>query len=123
MADARQLIARSDELADGGKGVRFTVHWQGEHAAAFAVRHQGVVHAYLNRCRHVPTELDWQDGRFFDSSGLYLICSLHGALYRPDSGLCVAGPCSGAQLVRIELIEAAGQVHWQPTGALRPIAF
>ncbi|WP_144371990.1 Rieske (2Fe-2S) protein [Vogesella urethralis] len=114
MADARQLIARSDELADGGKGVRFTVHWQGEQAAAFAVRHQGVVHAYLNRCRHVPTELDWQDGRFFDSSGLYLICSLHGALYRPDSGLCIAGPCSGRSLQGLAVEECDGHVYYLP---------
>ena len=87
------------------------------------MRFEGRAHAYLNRCAHVPMEMDWQPNRFFDDSGQWLLCATHGATYAPDTGHCVAGPCSGAQLVRIELIEAAGQVHWQPTGALRPIAF
>ena len=26
----------------------------------------GVVRAYLNRCAHVPVELDWVEGEFFD---------------------------------------------------------
>ena len=50
-------------------------------AAAFAVRFRGRVRAFLNRCGHLPVELDWEEGRFFDASGLYLICATHGALY------------------------------------------
>jgi nitrite reductase/ring-hydroxylating ferredoxin subunit len=83
-------LCNSSDLVQGGRAVPFDIVYAGQTCRAFAIRYQGQVHAYLNRCRHVPTELDWQDGRFFDSSGLYLICSLHGALYRPDSGLCVA---------------------------------
>jgi hypothetical protein len=30
---------------------------------------QGRVYAYLNRCAHVPMEMDYQAGRFFDDSG------------------------------------------------------
>ncbi|SCK21307.1 Rieske 2Fe-2S domain-containing protein [Vogesella sp. LIG4] len=111
MVAVRQLIARSDELQDGGMGVRFEVQLPGETAPAFAVRHGGQVHAYLNRCRHVPTELDWQDGRFFDFSGDYLICSLHGALYLPHSGQCVAGPCSGLSLFKLRTEECDGRVY------------
>lgn len=114
MAAVRQLIASSDELQEGGLGVRFTVQLAGEPtpAAAFAIRYAGKVHAYLNRCRHVPTELDWQDGRFFDFSGHYLICSLHGALYLPESGQCVAGPCNGRSLFKLRIEECDGQVYY-----------
>jgi nitrite reductase/ring-hydroxylating ferredoxin subunit len=28
----------------------------------------------------------------------HLICATHGAVYRPDDGVCVAGPCVGASL-------------------------
>ncbi|WP_174875847.1 Rieske (2Fe-2S) protein [Vogesella oryzae] len=114
MAAQRQLIARSEELQDGGRGVRFEVQWHGETAAAFAIRSHGTVHAYLNRCRHVPTELDWQDGRFFDSSGQLLICSLHGALYQPDNGLCIAGPCHGLGLFKLRVAECDGQIYYLP---------
>ena len=33
-------------------------------ARAFALRFDGRVVAYLNRCAHVPTEMDWQPGQF-----------------------------------------------------------
>jgi phosphoglycolate phosphatase len=51
---------------------------------AFAVRFRGRVAAYLNRCGHVPVELDWQPNEFFDDSKLYLICATHGALVFPS---------------------------------------
>jgi hypothetical protein len=35
-------------------------------ARAFALRFDGRVVAYLNRCAHVPTEMDWQPGEFLD---------------------------------------------------------
>jgi nitrite reductase/ring-hydroxylating ferredoxin subunit len=47
------------------------------------VRYGGVVYGYLNRCAHVPIELDWAEGEFFESSGLYLMCATHGAVMRP----------------------------------------
>jgi hypothetical protein len=31
------------------------------------LRFEGRPRAYLNRCLHVPTEMDWQPGEFLDS--------------------------------------------------------
>jgi nitrite reductase/ring-hydroxylating ferredoxin subunit len=39
-----------------------------------------------------------------------LICSTHGALYAPDTGLCVGGPCRGKRLEALGLEESEGQV-------------
>jgi len=78
--------------------------------AAFVVRFRGQVAAFLNRCGHVPVELDWQQGEFFDSSGLYLICATHGALYAPDSGRCLGGRCNGKGLVKVSVSEEDGWV-------------
>ena len=33
-----------------------------------------------------------------------------GALYTPDSGICVAGPCRGARLAPLEVVEREGKV-------------
>lgn len=101
----RRLICTSEELLEGGRGVRFAVACQGLSEPAFAVRFSGRVHAYLNRCGHVPVELDWQQGEFFDHSGLYLTCATHGALYAPDTGRCLGGRCNGNGLVALSLIE------------------
>ena len=114
MDETQRLICASQALADSGRGVRFEVEYFGERAPAFAVRYAGEVHAYLNRCAHVAMELDWNEGQFFESSGLYLMCATHGAMYAPDSGLCVGGPCRGASLLKLRIEERDGDVYWVP---------
>ncbi|MBB1633050.1 Rieske 2Fe-2S domain-containing protein [Cupriavidus sp. UME77] len=113
MTGERHLCAAED-LADGGAGVRFVVEVGGRPVSAFVVRFEGAVHGYLNQCAHVPMELDWQEGQFFESSGLYLMCATHGAVYAPDSGLCVGGPCRGASLAKLRVEVRDGNVYWLP---------
>lgn len=106
----RIVICPSAALRDGGDGVRFEVQRAGAAHAAFAIRHEGRVHAFLNRCAHLGVELDWQPGRFFDADGMVLICSTHGALYDPPTGECLGGPCRGAGLVPVAVEEVDGEV-------------
>ena len=68
---------------------------------------------------HVPMEMDWQEGQFFESSGLYLMCATHGAIYEPDTGRCVGGPCRGAHLSKLDITERDGAVWWQPDALFR----
>jgi nitrite reductase/ring-hydroxylating ferredoxin subunit len=110
VAAGQRLICASAELTERGKGVRFSVERHGESAPAFAVRFNGVVRAYLNRCAHVWVELDWVEGEFFDLSRLYLVCATHGAAYLPESGHCIAGPCNGRGLTPLRVTEADGNV-------------
>lgn len=105
MADGARVICASADLVEGGVAVRFDVEVDGHPAAAFALRYRGSVHAYLNRCAHLGVELDWLPGRFFDDSGLYLVCATHGATYLPDTGRCVRGPCKGQALVPVGIFE------------------
>ena len=115
-------LCPSDALCDGGRAVGFDVMYHGQACRAFAVRYNGQVHAYLNRCSHVPMEMDYQPDRFFDSTGHWLICATHGATYHPETGRCAAGPCRGG-LVRIALEERAGVVHWHTAPNLKPLEF
>lgn len=101
------MIAAAGELVDGGKGVRFTIEPAGRALPAFAIRFRGRIHAYLNVCAHQELELDWLPGFFFDVEGAQLVCSAHGALYAPDTGRCVGGPCKGASLVELPIRECA----------------
>ncbi|WP_354678687.1 Rieske (2Fe-2S) protein [Cupriavidus plantarum] len=116
--DRARRVCASGELADGGIGVRFTVAVAARDAmrdaGAFVIRYDGVAHGYLNRCAHVPMEMDWQEGQFFDSAGLYLMCATHGAVYAPDTGHCVGGPCRGAALAKLRIEERDGSVYWLP---------
>ncbi|MDR1969638.1 MAG: Rieske 2Fe-2S domain-containing protein, partial [Burkholderiaceae bacterium] len=88
---------------------------------AFAIRFDGHVHAYLNRCTHLATEMDYRPNRFFDSSGCWLLCATHGAVYAPGTGERVGGPGRGP-LVKIETSEEDGVVYWHPGGQIQPPA-
>jgi nitrite reductase/ring-hydroxylating ferredoxin subunit len=110
MADDARLICASAALAEGGRGVRFALRAPEGAQHGFAIRSCGAVRAYVNRCPHLGTELDWQPGEFFDVAGLYLICSTHGAMFEPGTGHCVAGPCRGASLERLDVRECDGRV-------------
>jgi nitrite reductase/ring-hydroxylating ferredoxin subunit len=114
-------ICASAELKDGGMGKRFPVMVHGDDTTGFVVRYGGAVYGYLNRCAHVPVELDWSEGEFFESSGLYLMCATHGAVYVPDTGKCAGGPCTGAYLRKIMTTERDGQVYWRPDDIVRPV--
>lgn len=111
-APREHLICASHELADGGDGVRFEVAGFRAQKSAFVIRHRGRVHAYFNRCGHVPVELDFQHGKFFDMTGLYLICATHGALYDPTSGHCIGGRCNGKGLEALPVVERNGNVYF-----------
>ncbi|MDO9282668.1 MAG: Rieske 2Fe-2S domain-containing protein [Methylotenera sp.] len=95
----------SADLVDGGKGIRFALPALGEFVTGFVVRFQGKPYAYVNRCAHISVELDWNEGDFFTAQQDFLICSTHGANYRPDNGFCVMGPCKGKSLKPIKVIE------------------
>jgi nitrite reductase/ring-hydroxylating ferredoxin subunit len=106
------FVCDSEKVEEGGKGIRFPVRVGGEDATGFVVRYEGQAHAYLNRCAHVPVELDWAEGEFFESSGLYLMCATHGAIYEPNTGQCTGGPCRGGRLRKIELQEKEQKIFW-----------
>lgn len=105
--DSKQdsIAIDSTDLIDGGKGVRFALPMLSEFATGFVVRFKGKPYAYINQCAHVSVELDWVEGDFFTAQQDFLICSTHGAHYRPDNGFCVMGPCKGKSLKPIEVIE------------------
>ena len=115
-------LCNTSDLQDSAAAVPFDVTFAGQTCRAFAIRFEGRAHAYLNRCAHVAMEMDFQPNQFFDSSGEWLICATHGAMYHPASGECVGGPCRGA-LVKIGLEETHGVVHWYTASNLKPVEF
>ena len=123
MADPAAIpLCNSKDLSNGGNAVPFDVVFAGQTCRAFAIRYQGNVHAYLNRCTHVAMEMDYQPDRFFDDTGHWLLCATHGAAYAPDTGACAGGPCRSG-LVKIALSEQDGVVYWHSDYRLQPLEF
>jgi nitrite reductase/ring-hydroxylating ferredoxin subunit len=110
--DAR--LCRADELAEGdARG--FVLGHGLARIAVFVLRHGGAIHAYVNRCPHQGTSLEILPDRFFDALGRHLICRTHGALFRPEDGFCVAGPCAGKNLTPASIRVADGTI-WLADG-------
>ena len=118
----RIALCKSDALVNSGEAQPFDVLYCGQSCLAFAIRYADQVHAYLNRCSHVPMEMDYQPNRFFDLTGHWLICATHGATSSPKTGACQGGPCRGG-LVKIETSEIDGVVHWHTDPQLHTVNF
>jgi nitrite reductase/ring-hydroxylating ferredoxin subunit len=116
-----QPLCASDDLIEKGRAVLFDVLHFGQPVRAFALRFDGRVVAYLNRCVHVPTEMDWQPGEFLDAERALIVCSMHGATYQPSSGRCVGGPCGRGRLSPVDVVESDGKVRWYPSRDIRPV--
>lgn len=114
------LLCASEALVERGDAVVFEVQQWRQKASAFVMRFDGKVVAYLNRCVHVPTQLDWQEGKFLDGDRELIICSVHGATYDPLSGRCVGGPCVGGRLTALRVEERESQVYWYPSSDVKP---
>ena len=110
MSEARK-VCTSDALVEKQHGIRFELPELGPRTTGFAVRYNGNVYAFVNQCAHVPVELDWNEGDFFDLTKNYLICATHGAHYQPDTGYCVMGPCKGRSLKAIHVTERDGGIY------------
>ncbi len=119
-APGRVHLCPSAQLEEKGLAIVFDVMHFKQPATAFALRFEGRVVAYLNRCAHVPTEMDWQPGDFLDAGREFILCSIHGAAYEPRSGRCAGGPCGRGHLTRIRVEEVADSVYWYPSSETRP---
>lgn len=116
-----QPLCPSAALAERGRAVVFDLLLWGQPARGFALRVDGALVAYVNRCVHVPTEMDWQPGEFLDADRRFIVCSIHGASYAPQDGRCVGGPCGRGRLIRVPVAEAGGQACWYPSRDVRPV--
>ena len=79
-----------------------------------AVRRDGQVYVYRNRCPHRDLSLEWRADDFLDASGSMLQCSHHGALFLIESGECVTGPCAGQSLQSVSCREDSSGIWIEP---------
>lgn len=117
-----RVIARVEELAPGSVK-KFWLICQKYRVDGFLINYQGQFHAYVNRCRHMTTPLDFVRYQFFTEDGQHLVCLTHGALYDPVSGICLEGPCQGLSLYRLPVRVDQGAVRVGcPSGDLSYLA-
>jgi len=108
-------LCRGGELAERGDGVRFEIDARAGSLPAFVLRIDGAPRAWLNRCAHVPVEMDWNPGRFLDDTGTVIVCATHGAVYDAQDGRCVGGPCRDRGLQPVPCREVDGWIEVRAT--------
>jgi nitrite reductase/ring-hydroxylating ferredoxin subunit len=117
-----RVIARVHELEPGAVK-KFWLICQDYRVDAFLVNDRGRFYAYVNRCRHMPTPLDFIRDQFVSEDGRYLMCYTHGALYERATGLCIEGPCKGESLYRLPVrVEGREVLVGCPEGDLSYLA-
>jgi nitrite reductase/ring-hydroxylating ferredoxin subunit len=103
-----KLCALAVIAEPGARGFRFR---DGEKMfAGFVVRHAGTVRGFVDSCPHAGWALAAFDDRYFTRDGRHLLCTGHAALFRPDDGVCVAGPCTGDRLAPWAVAVLGGEI-------------
>lgn len=90
-------LCRLEDIADPGAR-NIVVEIGGRRFFGFVVRHGAAVRGYVDRCPHQGLPLAQVLDDYLTPDGGLIACSWHGALFRPDDGACVGGPCVGAAL-------------------------
>ena len=98
-----------DLIADG-KARNFVLQMKAGRFHGFVVRRGEGVSGYVDRCPHAGLPLAQTLDDYLTPDGALIACSWHGALFRPEDGLCVGGPCVGQALTAWPVAVRDGQI-------------
>ena len=103
-------ICKLSDLPEGSaRG--FTVTIKGQTTGIILISIDGDVFAYRNSCPHTGVILDWMPDEFMDVSGKFLQCATHGAVFRPEDGYCLHGPCASDSLSTVKVVIIGREIH------------
>jgi len=112
-----EQVPEADVVAGNVRVVALPRDGHGRPREALLLRDDaGVLRVYLNRCQHLPIPIDGGSRDFLTPDGAHLRCGTHGALYRLQDGLCIAGPCEGKALEAVPFEIVAGSIRLRPDG-------
>ena len=100
LEDLEEVDSLEFALSDGGTEKK-----------CFIVKVRDRIFAYKNCCPHTGAPLNWQENKFLDLFGLNIQCTLHGALFQIEDGLCTWGPCEGQSLKPVDIMVSNGTVY------------
>ena len=107
--NASVFLCKSDELTDG-RYREFHVETGNDSVFLVATRHHGDLRAWYNVCPHQGRALNFAPDRFITDDNGHLVCCAHGAVFEPDGGQCISGPCRNAELKAVTISESGGNV-------------
>lgn len=103
------LCALADLPDPGARN--FVLEIGGKRFHGFVVRRGGTVTGFVDSCPHLGLPLAKQLDAYLTDDADLIECDWHGALFRPEDGLCVAGPCTGQWLKPWPVVAVDGDVR------------
>ena len=100
------FLCNKNDIQEGEtKG--FSINNNPDKQDIFVVKKNEQLFAYKNSCPHTGATLNWQPDIFMDYDNIYIQCSIHGARFEIETGLCVWGPCVNQKLraLKINIVE------------------
>ena len=114
------FICQLTDLDDpGSRG--FSVDLDGTVIEGFIVLKDGEFFAYQNKCPHTGSPLDWVEHQFLDLDFAHIQCAVHDARFDIETGLCIAGPCPGASLNKLNFEQRDEALYLKPSGATQSV--
>lgn len=106
------FICNLHELEDpGSRG--FSLEIDGNSIEGFVVHKDELFFAYYNTCPHTGAPLDWVEHQFLDLDKASIQCAVHDARFDIENGICIAGPCPGESLQKINTVSKDGALYLQ----------
>jgi nitrite reductase/ring-hydroxylating ferredoxin subunit len=105
-----KVLCHIDEIEEGA--TRGFLENDAGHDLFFVVKLDGRLFAWRNACPHVAgAPMAWRKDAYMDAKKQHVACHAHGALFEPDTGLCIQGPCLGQSLAKVPVhVDQAGMV-------------
>ena len=104
------VLGPLDMIRDGAAR-NFVIQMRAGRFHGFVVRRGGQAHGYVDRCPHAGVPLAQKLDDYMTPDGGLIACSWHGALFRPETGECVGGPCVGQSLTAWPVQVVDGEIR------------
>ncbi|AKS40758.1 Rieske (2Fe-2S) protein [Wenzhouxiangella marina] len=111
--DEAKFLCDSNQLVEG-QYVELQIDMDRGPMFMVGTRHRGEPRVWMNSCPHQGRPLNWAPNQFLKDDQGQLVCAAHGAVFEPDAGLCVSGPCRNASLTPVEVRELDGRIQLEP---------
>lgn len=98
-----------DQIADGAAR-NFVLQMKAGRFHGFAVRRGDQAYGYVDRCPHAGLPLAQALDQYLTADRSHIACSWHGAMFEPETGKCVGGPCVGQKLTPWPLAVIEGRL-------------
>ena len=106
----KQFLCKTTALdATGAKSLNIEIN--GVPLDIFLVRDDNGIYAYIDRCPHKGTPLEWQEDHFLDDNREHIVCATHGAKFHIADGYCFDGPCAQQSLSALPLEIENGDIY------------